>query len=398
MTQHFAQLDGRRASKVRVYVGNVGPWYADVDLDDDAPAPLGKTSLVIGSLELVGTVVPVFDGTFGEQRKCRVVAGAGGWSAAVPALGYHNDAGVKSRLIADDLARLVGETIGDWIPAAERVGIDYARQAGVASRSLEDAAGLGVAWHVDYAGLTHAGPRVAEPVDAAEYHLLAYDPRTRIATLAVEDPGAVRIGSILPAGLDMPRACRQLELGVDADELRVSAWVGGSADEPDRLGGLLRAIVARVTDGRLHGCYRYRVVRQVAERVELQAVRQAAGLPDLGPVSLWPGLAGLATRLTPGAEVLVSFVEGDRTQPVVTAFAGPGATGFVPIGLVLGGDAGPPAARQGDAVEVILPPAVFSGTIGVPPAAQPITGVIQWPATKALGVITAGSSKVGIAS
>lgn len=394
--EYFATLNGTRVRRVHVCVGNTGPWFADVDLDSDTPLSLEPMSstLRLGTLEMRGTVAPQFDGAFGEQRRTRIVAGAGGWAAIVEPKPYHNDAGVKAQLVAEDAAREVGETLGGFVPAIERMGFDYARQAAVAARTLEDAAGPDVAWWVDFGGVTHVGPRPSSAAGDDAYTLLAYDPRSRIATLSVDDPAAVGIGSIISEGLGDARAVRQLDIRVDAGELRLIAWLGGSTVEPDRLVGILRAIARRATDGRLYGVYRYRVVRQAGERVELQAVRRGAGLPDLGPVSMWPGLAGLYTDLTPGAEVLVSFVEGDRSQPIVTGFAGPGGQGFVPVHITLGGVAGAPAARVGDAVETLLPPATFSGQLN----GAPISGVLTWPNTKALGTITAGSSKVSIAT
>jgi hypothetical protein len=84
---------------------------------------------------------------------------------------------------------------------------------------------------------------------------------------------------------------------------------------------------------------------------------------------------------------------------VVVHFAGKDAAGFVPTRLTLGGVDGANAARLGDAVEVLLPPAVISGTaiVAGSPTPSPITGVLTFTGSKALGVITAGSAKVRIA-
>lgn len=393
MTDVYAGVNGQRLTSVRLVVPNIGPWSAEVDFEA-APDVAGAVTLSIGELELRGTLDEGHSGAFALQRKARIVAGANGWGAEVSAKQYHNDAGVKARLIADDAARAVGESIGDFVPRVERVGRDYARQVGPASRALEDAVG-GVAWWVDYAGVTHAGPRPAAQVDAAAYTLLAYDPRDNIATLAVDDPGAVGIGAILAdERLDGARTVRSLELRVTADELRVYAWCGGTESSHAKLAALFRAIVQRSTDGRLHGHYRYRVVRMAGDRVELQAVRKVVGLPDLLPLSAWPGIAGAHAELTPGAEVLVAFIEGDRAQPAVVAFAGKDGVGFVPVRLTLGGPSGSPAARQGDIVECQLPPAQFSGTIGGSPA----SGLLTFTPAKALGLITSGSSKVRVST
>lgn len=404
MTDAFALVGGQRATPLRLCVPNVGPWYVDADLEE-APALAGRLAIEIGALTLSGTVDPRADGTHGLRRKCRVVAGAGGWGTPIAAKGYHNDALVKARNVADDAARAVGETLGTFVPAAERVGADYVRQLGPASRTLEDVVG-GVPWWVDYAGVTHVGPRPAVQADPSTYEVLAYDPRTRLATLAVDDPSAITIGSILSERLDAPQTVRELELVVTANEMRVYAWCGGAETRGARLPDTLRRIVEHVLDRRLYGKYRYRVFDMLADgRVNLQAVRKAAGLPDLLPVAQWPGVAGTHAELTPGAEVLVEFIEGDRADPVVTHYAGKGGQGFEPVSLDLGGVGGQKVGRQGDLVR--------SGGLGatvqllpVPPSAPgPVaTGTLYLisfgPPTPAMpqvplyGAVATGSSKV----
>ena len=394
MSDAFVSVGGIPAQSVRLHVGNTGPWHVLADLESDEPLVYGATVPVrIGDLTLVGTVDPLFDGTYNLQRKCRVVAGGGGWGRIVSRKGYHNDAGVKARLIAEDAARLVGEQIGTFVPRRERVGTDYARQEGPASSALEDAAGSGVSWWVDYAGLTHVGVRPAVQTDADSYDVVAYDPRERVATLALPDIAAVGIGSILATGLPEPRAVRHLELSITSDETRATVWLGGDDTSPERLSGLMRSIVARVTDRKLFGPWRYRLVRMGPDgRADLQPVRPEAGLPELAAIEVW-GAPAMHANLTPGAHVLVQFVEGDRAQPVVTHVTPRGGAGWIPLTVTIGGNEGSPAARQGDAVEVLLPPAVFSGTISGAPA----SGALTFPSMKAMGIITAGSGKVRIA-
>lgn len=393
MTELYAGVNGHTITRLRLTVANVGPWIAECDFDDDAADVGGAVTLVVGTLELKGTVDAGHGGVEAGQRRLRIVGGGGGWSNLVAPKGYHNDAGVKALVVAQDAARAVGESLGTFVPVAERVGNDYAREAGPASRALEDVIG-GVPWWVGYDGLTYVGTRPAVAVDAKAYEVLAYNPRERIVTLSVDDPGAVVVGSILSERLDTPQTVRELELTVNAGELRIVAWCGGSEAGPGRLAGLMRSIVERATDGHLLGKYRYRVIGMQSGRVQCQAVRKGAGLPDLIPVPMWPGIPGAHAELSPGAEVLVEFIEGNRAMPIVTHFAGKDGPGFVPVSLILGGSEGVEAARKGDAVEVILLPAVFSGTVNGTPA----TGVITFASNKAVGTITGGSSKVKVAS
>ena len=107
--------------------------------------------------------------------------------------------------------------------------------------------------------------------------------------------------------------------------------------------------------------YKYRVVQMNPgdNRVHLQSVRKDLGLPDVLPISIMPGIPGAKSALTEEAIVLVSFIEGDPTQPIVTHFSAPGEVGFVPVSLAinatasitLGEEPTFPVARVGDTVQ-----------------------------------------------
>jgi hypothetical protein len=381
-----ATCNGQRLTALHVDVANIGPWIADLDFESD-PEVSGRVEIRVGSsLVLVGTVLTAMSGAHLEQRKCRVIAGAGGWARTVPRKSYHNDARVKARLVAEDLAREVGETLGDFLPATERIGVDYVRAAGPASRVLEHVIGAGVPWWIDYAGRTCVGPRPSVPLTIdGSYDVLAYDPRHRTLTFAIDDPGRVQIGSVVAQPpLAGPQTIREYELHIDASSTRVVAWCGGTEFEPGRLVGLLSAIARRATDDQLLGKYRYRVVAMRDDgRVDLQAVRTGAGLPDLQPVSVWPGVAGAAAELAAGTEVLVEFIEGDPTMPIVTHFAGVAGPGFVPVSLAFCGSE-QRAARQGDLVQ--------SGGAGCTVVLTPVVPVPGVPVTPGVPYLISFSS------
>ena len=89
-----------------------------------------------------------------------------------------------------------------------------------------------------------------------------------------------------------------------------------------RLLDALRAIV-RETFPRLDffGLYRYRVMAMNGNRVDLQVVKKANGLPDLQAITMPNGVAGAWSELDVGQVVLVAFAEGDPSLPVITHFA-----------------------------------------------------------------------------
>src|SRR5688500_3225917 len=109
MTEMYAAVNGHRVIKLDLVTSNIGPWHAEVEFEG-SPNLDGPVTLTIGLREWKGVLKS--SGTFGLQRKARIVGGAGGWGSSVSSKGYHNDAGVKARAVADDVARAVGETIG----------------------------------------------------------------------------------------------------------------------------------------------------------------------------------------------------------------------------------------------------------------------------------------------
>ncbi len=225
MTELFAAISGHRLTALHVCVPNVGAWFVDCDLDSQVELS-GRVEITIGTLSLKGTVVPRLSGSFGLATKVRVIAGGAGWAKSVAPKHYHNEAGVKALTVLSDAARSVGETIAGT-PPQDRVGIDFVRRSGPASRVLEQVLGSSP-WYVDYAGVTRVGAQVEREVSGT-YELLSYDPRAQLVTLAVDDPVTIGVGSVLRTRLDSPVTVRELEFELTAGKFRVSAWVGGDA-------------------------------------------------------------------------------------------------------------------------------------------------------------------------
>jgi len=51
---------------------------------------------------------------------------------------------------------------------------------------------------------------------------------------------------------------------------------------------------------------------------------------------MWPGVSGVHATLTPGVEVLVQFIDGNRAKPAIVGFVGKGGAGFAPVGVDIG--------------------------------------------------------------
>ena len=331
----YANVNGETVIQGTLRVPNIGPWWAEV-VFEGAPdiADGARVTLNLGALALSGTVDAGHNGVFGEQRRTRIVAGANGWGDLLAAKHYHNDAGVLALAVAQDAAREVGETLGAFEATAAKVGVDYARQSGAAARALEDAAG-GAAWWINQAGETIVGTRAAVDAPTDAYEVLECQPGEGLVTLAVDDLSQVWIGSTFSTGLAAPLTAFEIKATISPDNMRVVVWGGGTAGGRGRLAGLIVAAVEAVTRRRLFGRYRYRVVEMSADRVKLQAVVSRPGLPDVLPISQKPGVAGAHAKLAGGSIVLVEFLEGDRTLPIVTAYAGKGEEGHAPTELDL---------------------------------------------------------------
>lgn len=358
MADFHVTANGERVRTLKLTVPNQGSWLADIVFAEAPALASGEAvDLKIGAQTWRGVVSEGENGSFALARHCMLRGGAGAWSRTLPAKHYHNDAGVRASLVAEDLCRELGETLGSFVPAHDRLGVDYVRQAGrTAAGTLEDVAG-GVPWYVAGDGTTNVGLRPASSVDASRFELLSFDPKLRVASIALADSelGPIGIGSILvDPRLDSAATIREYTLEVEEERLRLVAYCGGDDNTKGNLSALLTSIVQRIMDGKLLGKYRYRVVRMTPGndgRVDLQIVNQASNLPDLRYISMWPGVAGVHAVLTPGVEVLVEFVEGDRAQPVLVGFAGVGKPGFVPAQIQFRGSTDV-AARVGDLISV----------------------------------------------
>lgn len=379
-------LGALRVLSVRLLHPWRGAWIADVDVDPDdaADAPTsGPVVLTIGTQTLAGTVDPRASGRFVSTVRIRVVAGGGGWDHSVREQMFHSDAGISSTRVYQTTASLVGETVNDVTPIT--LGFDFARSAGPASRVFGDRD-----WWVGLDGVTVPTTRpTATPDDSLE--VLSFDPhaqRLELACDVVVVPGTV----ITDARFDGSLTVRSVEQTFDPDR-GARAFAYCSSANVERLMAALTTLVRELGRTTYLKTFRYRVVSQAADgRLTLQAVDKPQGMPDGGPITVWPGMAGASAKYKPAQLVRVAFFDGDPTLPVVV-----GADGTLPLEASLNastavhlGGGGAAVARIGDTVSVIFPPEMpFVGTVGGAPA----TGTLTI-ASPGVGIIQTGSQKV----
>jgi hypothetical protein len=375
-------LDSANVLTMSLTVPAEGAWVAECTLDGPPPALGARCALTVLGVAYSGTCAR--RGEYAGRGSARVVGGAGSWGAVLPPRAYHSETAVQAAAVVADLAREAGETLA--APASGSLGSDWIRSATEASRSLS-AALRGGPWYVGTDGLTYLSQR---PAGAMGGNLLAWSPAQALALLAPGDSLAgIEPGrTITDERLAEPLTAREIRVDVSGSGVRVTAWCHATQG-PGRGATAMAAIVSQATPVKLWGKYRYRVFRMAGDRVEAQAASKAQGLPDVVPVTQWPGVAGAFAELAMGSEILIEFIEGDPAQPIVTAFAPKGAPGWVPVSLSLC-DGQSPVARVGDVVTVILPTGMtFLATIsGTPTPCTVITS------QTAVGVIGGGSPKV----
>lgn len=307
-------LNGFALTRACVQVPAWGAWWADADLVEPE-ALSGRVTLTLADVTLSGTIVS--GGPYEGRASYRVVGGAGGWGRALNAKPYHNDAGVKVSNVISDAAREAGETLGT-LPTTRR-GPHYARTAGPASRVLNEVAPR--AWYVDFAGVTQFGARatVAYTGDGVRTRI---DAASRVVEIATDE-----IAALVPGvTIDGSEPATDVEYELDAKRLTVRVWAG--ARKTRRLEAYAKLIDALVPDLRYRGAYEYRVVTQDGERLNLQPVRAATGMPDLARVPVRPGIPGVRAKPALGSLVLVVFADADPSRPQVIAFDAPDAPGY----------------------------------------------------------------------
>jgi hypothetical protein len=349
----IATLAGKRITRARVHVPAWGTWYAEASLDSEATLS-GAVELVLNDATFRGTVLAGGPGL--GRSEYRVVGGAGGWGKPLPKKSYANDAGVKLATVVADAAREAGETFDATTASSTRLGPCWTRPADIAGRVLEQVAPS--AWYVGADGTTRLGRRAVTQYAGKATRTAPVDRARKRVTLAAE-----ALADIVPGVVVDGVEAVDVVHTVDADTgLRTTIYGRGAAAGNAMLDAWRKVSDQLDPDRAFRGTYEYRVVLLNANRVDLQPVLVSIGMPDLQRVPVRPGVAGAKSTLTPGARVLVTWVNADPARPVVVGFEDADGEGFLPDVTTIDADtsvklgAGAiPVARTGDFAGGIFP-------------------------------------------
>jgi hypothetical protein len=377
-----ATLNGHRVTEARLFIPAWGASYHDVSVDGEVTLS-GSVTLAIADLTVQGTILS--GGAAAGRSFFRVVAGAAGWGKIIPRKAYANDLGVKLATVLGDAAATCGETLdASTVDQAATLGPSWVRPEGPACRVLERVSPS--AWYVGEDGKTRLGARTASTLSVQATRVSQINLARGTLTLASET-----IAGILPGVVVDGLTAVDVEHEVsEKGGLRTKLW-GKRGGSVSRRLSAWRAIIDQMDPDRLfRGVWEYRVVTQVANRLNLQPVRVSNGMPDLSYVYVRPGVSGCKAQVALGERVLVGFVDADPGRPVVLAHEDADGPGFVPTSLSLAGG-GPAVGRVGDSVSVTFD-ATAAGHLtcvnGASPTIAPPTGFTL------TGTITSGSGKV----
>lgn len=123
----MSTLGTLRVLRLEAHVPPTGAWLASVWLDSSTLPAVGQTTLTVGDLELVGSVIRTdFDDHPGGALAVAVVRGGPGWRLPVTRAGSYAG-GVRLVTVLRDLATMAGEPIAE--PTDADLGTAYRWEA-----------------------------------------------------------------------------------------------------------------------------------------------------------------------------------------------------------------------------------------------------------------------------
>lgn len=391
-------LGGIRCSRATVWIPWSGMWRAAVELDLEGALklPSGKVDFVIDGVKARGGIDPRRTAKVGNNAVARVVGGLG-WTLDVTREHFQASSGVQFSSVASATAASIKETI--TVDEDEIVGPHFVRPEGRASQIFD-----GREWYVGLDGVTHLGKRKEKDAPAAlGVKVLSWDPSMQVATIA--STGLIEPGTVIEDEIFGTIVVRDSRCEIGDEGIRTTAFCG---TEGNRVAAAIEAIANAATGTKWSRKHRYRIVQDQGNMLALQAIRSDIGLPDMVPIDVWHGAPGFVSVMTPGAEVLVEFVDGNPNMPVVTAFEPSGGIGFLPIETAIDavsfiniGQGAAPLAHATETIgrdNMIVSALTALGTAMTTLGAAPLTGAALGSAiSAALGAISSTMGTLAMA-
>lgn len=394
-------LNDLQCTSADVTAAKGGAMWGRVVLADatSTPALGSRAELIVAGITFSCTITDA--GERGGVHSVEITGGAGGWArpAPVPA-GYRNDAGQRLSEVVVKLGEAVGETVvlaaGIDRPLGALVAVAGGSGAPSAGAILSQLCGLPegserILWWVDPSGITRLGPRLP----LGEIEATEVDADDRRAWVAYAEDDASRM---LPGATVDGREIVELRIEASPGKVLETCTLAdaGPAGQRTIAARMLRWVLDIVRPLVLwRGVYTYRITKRTGDRFDAAPVTSRIA-PELGGLRFWPGAAGHSTEAKVGARCLIAFPDGNPNAAVILGWlprdgdkGKPDKVIFDASEVLIGPTATRGIARLDDTVVVLLPPAVFTGTIGGSPAA----GMVVWSPGQTTGNITTASTK-----
>lgn len=339
-------LGNKLIAKLRAEIPMYGAASADVELDG-AGVLSGRQTLAVGDLSLAGTIAD--GGVSAGRGMYSWIAGSAGWRTTIPARGY-GASQVRRSSVLRDAAEACGETLSYGLPDV-LLGLPgnngYLRPAGPAWDVFAGAsdAGRGLPWYVDADGVTQVAerPSLAALSDGVIEGIWPDDGRLVIV------PSGERIAGYMPGRVLGGAIIKHLTIDAAPNEpIRLTIWTkdpqGQSHDAREQLD---RVFAQNASNLRFYGRYRYRIASRNGTLYGLEPIDLSLGLPRLDNRNMWFGIPGFDATLQtdPGREVvvplpvvIVSFLDGLASQPVIDGFQRLADLATLPLDVSLNGD------------------------------------------------------------
>jgi len=374
-------MNGLPVRTAEIVVPAQGIWWADLVLTSDAVAATsGPAVLELASGQsLRGTVRRgrVYEGGV----EARIIGGAGGLGNAIPARHYRRP---SARLVASDVCAETGETLASS-SALDPELASWSRIVGTGGNAIALLGEkLGVSWRMSLAGEVVFGNPTWADSKLTALQVYNRDPANAMAELAsFVEPGLTVLGERVTRSTISVAENGSVTFRAHFGEVAVPS--GASA--LDRLKGSIMAFVrGAIANVDYHAHYSCTVVLQAADdTLELKPDN-----PKVAPIAGVPiklGLPGASVKVPKGARVLLSWNDGDPSQPRADLWDM--GTGMTELRFDGGGQS---VSRVGDVVSCTIPPGTtFNGVAGPPVNAFVGTFILPVPIT---GTILTGAPRV----
>jgi hypothetical protein len=293
-----------------------GDWFGDVRTNSGERIADGtRVDIVIENLTLSGAIVR---GNITENVGRYQVAGRPEWGNTIRPRGYQSAASVLRKTVLSDIAR---ETLGaSWanivqLPAAADLGAHYQRAGSFGDVEIlaRDALELlGVSWYVNNAGVTVFDTRPTGTVTTSETILVAY----RNDAIGYRVVNCEDVAAFVPGLTFESETIGDVTYSITPKDVVMHVWTRAAATASFVwLRTLWRRAFPHVE---LQGFFSYTTVGpSQGGKYELRSVR-SRHLPNIGSADAW-SIAGHTSDLVAGTRVLVTFADGDPSQPVIVA-------------------------------------------------------------------------------